>query len=150
MRIFFFFLILINFISCQKEFKELMPEVKLSSDSEMPDNKLSFIQDSIPENIWNSGSTGTHWANFSFPEPREIKKFEFEVPIWPSCTMTYDIMVKKKGENTYQNVESKTQFTYNLQKFSFDKPLENITDIKLVISEDSSYPGLRHVSILGR
>lgn len=146
----FLLAIVLSCFSCKKEYKEVFNEAKLTCDAEMPENKLSFLQDSIPDNIWNSGSTGQHWINMNFKEPKEIKEITFEVPIWPMCTMKYDILCKKEGQASYTNVESQRQYTYNLQKFSCKNILEDVTDIKIVMEEDSSYPGLRMVSVLGR
>lgn len=142
---------LVVFNSCQSEFRNIVSEsIATESSSLAETTKATALTDTIKENHWNSGKVGTHWINFNFDKPKEIKEIEVFGLTDPTSNMDIDILVKTSNATEFKNAFSKSERIEKEFRYKFSPEIQNTTDVKIVLKNDTSWGCIQTVSILGR
>ena len=143
-------IIIIQIFSCNLELKNIIKNATITASGEYENGKADNLKDDNTQTVWNSGGFGKHWLNFKFDKSYDINKISFANVYTNSTISSYDILVRKKGGSDFENVCSKTEFIGSTQQLDFIKNMENIEEVKIVFTNDSSWVAIASVDIIGR
>lgn len=137
-------------VSCSSnEPRNLVHEATATSDNFYAGFEPDKLTDTINSTLWNSGSRGSHWVNFNFKKPVQVDKIDFTVNVDKDSEMKYSVLVKVNEAKDYSVLSSEQLVAKNKQTFSVSKKLENITDVKIEITNNVTWPSIRSVDIIG-
>jgi hypothetical protein len=142
-------LILFLFItSCSQKKIELQNNAEITSCSDYENNIAKNLIDKDSMNYWNSGGYGKKWIELNFKETHSIDSILFRNSYSTSSVSSYDILVKKEGQN-YENIVSKTEFIKAGSRISLATKINDVKSIKLVFTNDSTWVAIHSIKIIG-
>jgi hypothetical protein len=136
------------FMSCTKKISEIQNQANIISSSDYENNIAKNLIDNDSINYWNSGGYGQKWIELNFQKSHNIDTIKFKNSYTSSNTSSYDILIKKEGEE-YHNIFSKTEFIEAGKTITISKKCENVISIKIVLKNDSSWVALNNVKVYG-
>jgi hypothetical protein len=143
-------LTLVQLFSCNSEPKNITKNATITASGEYETSKVGNLQDADTKTIWNSGGFGKHWLNFKFDKGYDISKISFANVYNVSSVSSYDILVRKKGSADFENMVSKTELIGSTQQIDLVQNMENIEEVKIVFTNDSSWVAMASVDIMGK
>jgi hypothetical protein len=144
-------LITLMITSCKRDYSDIISESSVLPSYECGDKPARNLIDKDSNTMWNACENGSQWLNFNFAKSVDIKNIEIDVNSSVPTNIKYDILIRKKDELDYKNIES-SNFNI-LEKYilkSNFKEQEDIADLKFVIKNDSSWICISHMKIIGR
>jgi hypothetical protein len=148
---FILILLILLITSCKRDYSDIISESTVLPSYECGDKPARNLIDKDSTTIWNACGNGTQWLNFNFAKSVEIKNIEIEVNSSVASNIKYDILIRRKDELDYKNIES-SNFNISEKYFlkSNFKEQEDISDLKFVIKNDSSWICVSQMKIIGR
>lgn len=145
---FLLLLVLVLTISCKTELKEIVPSSSIKASAEYAGQEANKLLDTLNTTMWNAGSSGQHWLEFSLDKGYDIEKMYFVVNTLPAANVNYSILVKKQGETEFKNILSATNFYNSIDSIKYENKESGVEKVRLVLQNDSSWVCLSHASIL--
>jgi hypothetical protein len=146
---FILLLIALGLLSCENEQKNLIFESIATADASYQDYTPDKLTDTLLQTMWNSGSRGQHWINFNYKHAIDVSKIGFVINVDTTCIMDYTILAKLEGATDYSNLETKNILTKDLDSFIVNTELKNVSDVKIVLTNNTTWPCIRSVQIIG-
>lgn len=138
------------FYSCNNAKHNVIIGQKISTSNYHIDyNATNLVDSNLEMNIWNNGRFGQDWIQIDFDKKYDVDSISFALVALPASTFTYSILAKKDGED-FENISSNSQFTQQSLPIVISSRIEDVTALKIVVKNDSSYTALYDLKVIGK
>lgn len=149
---FIFFSLLSLISSCKTDLNyNIIQGQKIIASSEYANGKAASLVDSnLAENLWSTGSFGEHWLQIDFDREYDFDTISFSLSAMPESNCSINLLDQKNRKGEYENFYSKIMRVGNGSNVIIVNKRKDVSSLKIVLSNDSSWMTLVNLDVRGK